>query len=59
MHVNVCETVKLLWDFYNAVGESWKKLKTSNMFASFIVCSNGNSSALMPDLSSYNSVFVD
>ena len=27
-------------DFFSAMAESWKKLKTSNVFSSFIVCSN-------------------
>ena len=39
--------------------ESLKKLKTSNLVSSFIVCSNQNrSAALVCDLSSYNSLFV-
>ena len=38
--------------------ESWKKLKTSNVVSSFIVCSNRNRSALVRDLLSYNSLFV-
>ena len=25
-------------EFFSAMAESWKKLKTSNMFSSFIVC---------------------
>ena len=37
---------------------SWRKLKTSNVFSSFIICSNRNRSALLRDLLSYNSVFV-
>ena len=40
------------------MAESWKKLKISNMFSSFIVCSNRNRSALVRDLLSYNSLFV-
>ena len=45
-------------DFYRAMAESWKKLKTSNAVSSFIVCSNRNRSALVRDLVSYNSLFV-
>ena len=40
IHVNVCEIVQLLQDFFSAMAGSWKKLKTSNVFSSFIVCSN-------------------
>ena len=38
---------------------TWKKLKTSNMFLPFIVCSNRNRSALVRDLLSDNSMFTD
>ena len=38
------------------MAESWKKLKTSNRFSLFIVCSNRNTSALVRDLLSYNSL---
>ena len=38
--------------------ESWKKLKTSNVFSSFIVCLNRNRSALLHELLSNNSLFV-
>ena len=37
-YVNVCDTVQLLAGFPQCNGESWKKLKTSNVFWSFIVC---------------------
>ena len=40
------------------MAESWKKLKTSNLFLSFIVCSNGIRSALVCKLLSDNSRFV-
>ena len=40
------------------MAESWKKLKTSNVVSSFIVCSNRNRSALVRDLLSYNSQFL-
>ena len=40
------------------MAESWKKLKTSNVVTSFIVCSNRNRSALVCDLLSYISLFV-
>ena len=38
---------------------SWKKLKPSNVFSSFIVHSNRSRSALVCDLLSYNSLFID
>ena len=38
------------------MAESWKKLKTSNVFLSFIVCSNR--SAPVRELLSNNSLFV-
>ena len=31
-------SLKYLWEFLSAMAESWKKLKTSNVFWSFIVC---------------------
>ena len=37
---------------------SWKKLKTSNVFLSFIVCKNRNKSAPVRELLSNNSLFV-
>ena len=37
--------------------ESWKKLKTSNLFSSFIVSSNQNRSALVRELVCNNSLF--
>ena len=40
------------------MAESWKKLKTSNVFSSFIVCKNLNRSALVSELLSNNSLFV-
>ena len=40
------------------MAESWKKLKTSNLFSLFIVCSNRNTSALVRELLSNNSLFV-
>ena len=40
------------------MAESWKKLKTSNVFSSFIVCSNRNRSAAVRELLSNNSLFV-
>ena len=36
---------------------SWKELKTSNVFSSFIVCYNRNGSAPVRELFSYNSLF--
>ena len=38
--------------------EKWKKLKTSNLVLSLIVCSNLNRSALVRDLLGNNSLFV-
>ena len=52
------ETLQLLHDFFSAMGDSWKKLKTSNVVSSFIVCSNLNRSALVCELLGYNSLFV-
>ena len=40
------------------MAESWKKLVTSNVFPSFIVCKNLNRSALVGELLSNNSLFV-
>ena len=45
-------------DIFNAMAESWKKLKTSNLFSSFIVSSNRNRSALLRELLCNNSLFV-
>ena len=45
-------------DSFGAMAESWKKLKTSNVFLWFIDCSNQNRSALVRDLLSNNSLFV-
>ena len=45
-------------DFYSAMAESWKKLKTSNLFSSFIVSSNRNRLALVRELLCNNSLFV-
>ena len=40
------------------MAESWKKLKTSNVFSLFIVCLNWYKSALVRELLSNNSLFV-
>ena len=45
-------------DFFIAMAESWKKLKTSNLFSSFIVSLNRNRSALVRELLCNNSLFV-
>ena len=45
-------------DFFIAMAENWKNLKTSNVISSFVFCSNRNRSALVRDLLSYNSLFV-
>ena len=58
IHVNVCHTVQLLDDFFSATAESWKKLRTSNVFLSFIVCKNRNRSAVVRELLNNNSLFV-
>ena len=59
IYVNICETVQVLQDndFFSAMAESWKKLKTSNVFLSFIMCQNLNRSALVCKLLSNNSLF--
>ena len=46
-------------ELFSAMAESWKMLKTSNVFLSFIVCKNRNRSALVSELLSNNSLFVD
>ena len=58
VHVNKCETVQLLHDFFSAMAETWMKLKTSNVLSLFIACSNQNRSALVRELVSNNSLFV-
>ena len=58
IHVNVCEAVKHLAGFLNAMEKSWKKLKTSNVFSSFVVCLNRIRSALVGVLLRDNSLFV-
>ena len=40
------------------MAESWEKLKTSNVFSSFIVCKNRNRSAPVRELLSNNSLFL-
>ena len=40
------------------MAESWKKLKISNMFSSFILCENRNRSAPVRELLCNNSLFV-
>ena len=45
-------------DFFSAMAESWKKLKTSNLFSSFIVSLNRNRSAPVRELLCNNSLFV-
>ena len=44
--------------FFSAMAESWKKLKTSSLFSSFIMSSNRNRSALVRELLRNNSLFV-
>ena len=45
-------------DFFSAMAESSKKLKSSNVFSLCIVCSNRNKSVLVRELLSNNSLFV-
>ena len=45
-------------DFFSAMAERWKKLKTSNLFSLYIVSSNRNRSALVRELLCNNSLFV-
>ena len=40
------------------MAESWNRLKTSDVFSSFIVCSTQNRSALVRELLSNSSLFV-
>ena len=40
------------------MAENWKKLKTSNVFSSFLVCWNRNRSAPVRELLNNNSLFV-
>ena len=58
IHVNICETAQLLQDLISAFEESSKKLKTSNVFLWFIVCSNQIRSALVRELLSNSSLSV-
>ena len=44
-------------DFFSAMAESWKKLKTSNLFSSFIVSSNRNRPALVRELRARDLIF--
>ena len=44
--------------FFTSMAESWKKLKISNLFSSFIASSHGNRSALVRELLCNNSLFV-
>ena len=58
---NVTNTCKRLRNSqtFGGISSSWKKLKTSNVFWSFFVCSNRNRSALVRDLLSYNSLKIN
>ena len=61
--VNICTRVRRSLaigghSLNGALAESWKKLKTSNVFSSFIVCWNRNRSALVRDLLCNNSLIV-
>ena len=46
------------WRDFCAIAESWKKLKTSNLFSLSIVSSNRSRSALVRELLCNNSMFV-
>ena len=35
---NTCKRMRHRREFFRAMAESWKKLKTSNVFSLFIVC---------------------
>ena len=45
-------------ELFSAVAEFRQKLKTSNVFSSFIVCLNSNRSVLVGELLRKNSLFV-
>ena len=52
-------TLSKYWrEFFIVMVESWKKLKTSNVFSLFIVCLNRNKPALVRELICINSLFV-
>ena len=57
--MNWCATQSNYWrEFVSAMAESWKKLKTSNVFPSFIVRKNINRSAVVYELLSNNLLLV-
>ena len=58
MRVNVCETVRRLAGFFHCNGGIWKKLKSSNLFSSFIVSSNRKRPGLVREFLCNNSLFV-
>ena len=52
-------TLSRYWrEFFSAMAESWKKLKTSNVFSLFTVCKNRNRLAVVSELLSSSSLFV-
>ena len=54
MRVNVCETVR----FFGGISSvQWRQVR-ANVILSYIVCSNRNSSALVRELLSNDSMFV-
>ena len=57
IHLNIWETVQLLQDFFSAMRVIQKKLETSNVFSSFIVCRNKNRFGLVCELLNNNSLF--
>ena len=58
MHVTYATSSNYWREFFSAMAESWRKLKTSNVFSSFVACSNRNRSAPVRELLSNNSLFV-
>ena len=38
IHVSVCVTVKIFAGFFSVMAESWKSLKDTTAFSSFLVC---------------------
>ena len=55
----VSNTTNYWRDFFSAMAECWKNLKTSNVFLSFLACSNRNRLAQVRELLSNNSLFVN
>ena len=58
IHVNVCETVRVLAGFLQCNGGKLEEAEDFKSVFVFIVCSNRNRSALVRELLSNNSLFV-